>query len=103
MQVRAGRDSGTPLVLPLPTGCRPHLLHHPRQRLQGSTALRRKPGQAAMGLRPGLVHLAPELLELPEELFLPLPHVPVLLLALLEMSRDLALGGCDQVLGTGKT
>lgn len=54
-----------------------------------------EPGQAAVGLRPGLVHLALELLELPEDSFLLLPRAPVLLLALPEASRDPALGGCD--------
>lgn len=99
---RVGGDDSTPQVPALPVGCWSHLLYHLRQSLQGSAALRGEPGQAAMGHSPGLLHLVLELLELPEDAFLLLPYTLVLLFALSEVSRDLALGGCDQVLETGE-
>lgn len=55
-----------------------------------------------MDLGPGLVHLALELLELPERSLLLLPRVPVLLLVLPEPSREPSPGGRHQILEAEK-
>lgn len=89
-----------PPVVPAPWGRRSHLLHHLLQGAQGCAALHGEPGQVAVGLSPGLVQLALELLELAEGSFLLHLQVLVLLLVLPEVRYDLALGGCYQVLGT---
>lgn len=72
-----------------------HLLHHPRQRLEGSTALQGEPEEAVVGISTHLVHLSFELPELLKDLLLLFPHALVLLLALPEKSHESAPDGCD--------
>lgn len=89
------------MVLPPWDHCS-HLLYHLLQAAQGCAALHGEPGQVAVGLSPSLVQLALEVLELAQSSFLFHPQVPVLLLVLPEVSYDLALDGCHQVLGTSE-
>lgn len=88
------QDTGT-----IPTQhCPTHLLHQLLQHLEGGTALAGESDQVGVSCGPGLAALSPELVELLEGVFLILPDALALLLALLQVSRDLTPGGCNHLL-----
>lgn len=96
---RKGRWEGTAGHRDIPSQhCPTHLLHQLLQHLEGGTALAGERDQVGVSRGPGLAALSPELLELLEGVFLVLPYALVLLLALLQVSRDLGPSGCDHLL-----